>query len=153
MVSVGKSVKPTDCESVDCEFKSRPTPQLYKRTKMKSKIVKYKPIEKPSINVEDLHSGLLVWFVPDEARPRIGLITKIVSRGSNKVDVIWQKSGENYTVKRITIDKIHSKVEFQSVEKEKLAVKNYCERVMKDNANPTGAAIEALKNVVIDESI
>lgn len=112
---------------------------------VKSKITNAIVAVKTPIKFEELSEGMLVWFVPDEFGARVGLIVKLTTRGSQKVDIVWQKSGENYTVKRTTPNNIQSIVNFPSPDKHEQAVIRYRERVMRDGANPTGAVLEALK--------
>lgn len=112
---------------------------------VKSKITNAVATVKTPIKFEELSEGMLVWFVPDEFGARVGLIVKLTTRGTQKVDIVWQKSGENYTVKRTTPSTIQSIVSFPSPDKHEMAVARYRERVMKDGANPTGAVIEAMK--------
>jgi hypothetical protein len=109
---------------------------------------RYEPPVRQCIAIEELSEGMLVWFLPDEFGPRVGLIVKLTKRGSEKADIIWQKSGESYTVKRTQLDRIQSKVPYASVEKAEEAVKKYCQRVLKDGATPTEAATAAAMKFV-----
>lgn len=105
-------------------------------------------VVKEQLKAEELSTGMLVWFLPEDSGLRVGLIVKITSRGLPKVDILWQKSGENYTVKRMKIENVKEKVYYDSIEKHDLAVKRFCERVLKEGANPTGAATDAANKFI-----
>jgi len=47
------------------------------------------------------------------------------------------------------IDNVIKKVYYETIEKHDLAVKGFCERVLKDGANPTGAALDAINKLNI----
>jgi len=105
-------------------------------------------VDESKISIDELSNGMLVWFIPEDSGPRTGLIVKIITKGTQKVDILWQKSGDNYTVRRTSIDRVQGKVQYENIEKHDLAVKNFCQRVLKDGANPTGAAIEAANKFI-----
>lgn len=149
---VDKLVKSLVCEtSIFCGFESHLTPQnLIKGYFMIKKVnVSKVQVAKEKLTIEQLSTGMLVWFFPEDSIARVGLIVKITSRGVPKIDILWQKSGENYTVKRVKIDDIVEKVYYETIEKHDLAVKNFCDRVLKEGSNPTGASIEAIEKLNI----
>ena len=95
------------------------------------------------MKAEDVTPGMLVWFSVDEGE-RVGLVVDKTTRGMIKADIVWQKSGFNYTMKRFPVDLIKGPVKYETPEATKHAVKRYVAHIFEKNANPT----ETVKKMV-----
>ncbi len=94
---------------------------------------------------DEIEEGKFVWFATDDGGSRTGLVGNVTTKGSIKADILWEKSGDSYTVKRTPIDKIQMHITYPTEKDERAAIKRFCKRVLAENANSTGAAEKMAK--------
>lgn len=97
---------------------------------------------------DEIEEGKFVWFATDDGGSRTGFIVNVTTKGSIKADILWEKSGDSYTVKRTPIDKIQTYITYPTEKEEYAAVRNFCKRVLGKNANSTGSAEKIAKELI-----
>ena len=113
-----------------------------KKDMAKRKKIKF---EAQTTNSVDYDVGTLVWFATEDATQRVGLIVEKSKRGKPKVDILWQKSGLSYTVRRYPVGVVVSNVLYTDDEAAKNAVKRFCGHVLEKNSSPTVKAKQYAK--------